>query len=364
MSLNFFPSRTLAIYVGKTFLLRCVAMLAMLVIVLQLLDMLSEAGNVLAFPGNSDAQLWHYVSLRLPQIISRFLPISVLLGTIVTLTTLNANSEVVSMKGGGLSAHQILAPLMVVALLIAGVSFAFNEGVVARATATLTTWQDANYGPMPSNKGVKSNVWVRDGEDLVHAGQVIGDGTDVRLTNVEIYDRHGNHLISVISAPSGQYTGQGWLLDKASSFDVVRGIKRDLGTVTFGKTIRPDQFTLSSVDADGTAYWQLRKDITTLHDAGRPVAALEGNLWHKISEPLSALLMPLLGSVAAFGLARSGQLFVRAVIGMALGFAFFVADNFALSLGSLGIYPPIVAAWAPFLLFLLVGETMLIITEE
>jgi len=74
--------------------------------------------------------------------------------------------------------------------------------------------------------------------------------------------------------------------------------------------------------------------------------------------------MPLLGSVAAFGIARSGKLFVRAVIGMALGFAFFVADNFALSMGNLGVYPPILAAWAPFLLFLLVGESVLITTEE
>jgi len=55
---------------------------------------------------------------------------------------------------------------------------------------------------------------------------------------------------------------------------------------------------------------------------------------------------------------------VRAVIGMALGFAFFVADNFALSMGNLGVYPPILAAWAPFLLFFVVGEAVLITTEE
>ena len=74
--------------------------------------------------------------------------------------------------------------------------------------------------------------------------------------------------------------------------------------------------------------------------------------------------MPLLGSVAAFGLARSGQLFVRAIIGMGLGFAYFVVDNAALAMGSFGGYPPLLAAWAPFLLFLLVGETVLIRTEE
>ncbi len=72
----------------------------------------------------------------------------------------------------------------------------------------------------------------------------------------------------------------------------------------------------------------------------------------------------LLAAVAAFGVARSGKLFVRAVIGMALGFTYFVADNFALAMGNLGAYPPFLAAWAPFLLFFLIGEAVLIRTEE
>ena len=74
--------------------------------------------------------------------------------------------------------------------------------------------------------------------------------------------------------------------------------------------------------------------------------------------------MPLLGAVAAFGLARSGQLFVRAVTGMALGFAYFVVDNAAIAIGNFGGYPPFLAAWAPFLLFALIGETVLLKTEE
>src|SRR3546814_17238303 len=74
--------------------------------------------------------------------------------------------------------------------------------------------------------------------------------------------------------------------------------------------------------------------------------------------------MPLLAAVAAFGLARSGQLFLRAVAGMGLGFAYFVVDNFALATGHRGAYPPLLAAWAPFGLFLLIGQTGLIRTEE
>jgi lipopolysaccharide export system permease protein len=74
--------------------------------------------------------------------------------------------------------------------------------------------------------------------------------------------------------------------------------------------------------------------------------------------------MPLLAAIAAFGLARSGQLMLRASLGMALGFAYFVADNFSLAMGNVGAYPPLVAAWAPFFLFLLIGESVLVRSEE
>jgi lipopolysaccharide export system permease protein len=49
---------------------------------------------------------------------------------------------------------------------------------------------------------------------------------------------------------------------------------------------------------------------------------------------------------------------------MALGFAYFVADNFSLAMGNVGAYPPLVAAWAPFFLFFLIGETVLVRSEE
>ena len=136
-----------------------------------------------------------------------------------------------------------------------------------------------------------------------------------------------------------------------------------VGTI-WGAGIDPDQFTLAQIDPNRLNFWQLRDTIAQVAAANRSTATLESNLWHKFASPLSTLLMPLLAAIAAFGLARSGQLFMRAVIGMALGFAYFVADNFALAMGNLGAYPPFLAAWGPFLLFLLVGEAVLIRTEE
>ncbi len=363
--LGFFPSKTLSAYVGKMFLVRSFAVLAMLVIILMALDLLGETGKILAIPGNGQDELLRYIGLRIPQLVARFLPFSVLLGTLITLVTLNQNSEIVMMKAAGLSAHQVLAPLFIVAFLVAGVSFVFNERVVSRATAALSQWQDLDYAPVPSESGVKTNVWVQDGPNLLNAGilQILPRGV-AKLQNVTLIERTNGAQNGVVRAKTGVKTAEGWRIDGASRFDIKTGQKTPIGSIIIGKDVTLDQLRLSSVDPDGMGFFELRDSIAALKASGRPTLQLEGALWHKLSAPLSALLMPLLGAVAGFGLARSGKLFVRIVIGMALGFLYFVADNFALAMGNLGAYPPWLAAWGPFFLFLLIGETVLVRTEE
>lgn len=364
INVAFFASRTLTWYMARKFLVTSFAVLTGLVLILITLDMLGESGDILGYHGNGDAELWRYASLRAPQIVARFLPFSALLGALITLATLNQNSEVIAMKAAGVSAHQILAPLIVASLGVAALSFWFNDRIVARATATLDAWQDVQYGPIPNTRGIVSNVWVRSGDDLIHAGQASGRGAAVQLANVSLYDRDGGALRNIIRAKHARPAEGGWKLEDVTHFDVARGTQTNVPSLVVGKGITPDRFTLANVDADQLSFGALRSAIADLRAAGRPTGALEAGLWHKLSGPLSSVLMPLLAGVAAFGLARSGHLFVRVVIGMGLGFAYFVADNFALAMGNLGAYPPLLAAWAPPFLFFLIGEAVLIRTEE
>lgn len=364
MNLEFFASRTISLYMARLFVVRSLSVLAGLVLILMTLDLLGESGDILAYPGNGDAQLWYYTSLRVPQLVARFLPFAVLLGTLVTLATLNQNSEVIAMKAAGVSAHQILAPLVLASVVIAGLSFWFNDRVVTRATATLSAWEQVKYGPVPPTRDAAVNVWVRINDDLIHVDQAVGRGAATRLLGITYYDREGPSLTKIVHSASAVQVPGGWKLAGAVEFDVTRGVLRRLPDTVVGKDITPDRFTLSSVDGDSRSFAALATAIEDLREAGRPTASLETVLWHKISGPLSSILMPLLAGVAGFGLARSGKLFIRAVIGMGLGFAYFVADNFGLAMGNLGAYPPLLAAWAPFVLFLLIGETVLIRTEE
>ena len=359
-----FPSKTITQYTAKMFLMRTLAFLAALVVILQSLDLLAETSKILAVSGNDEGDVWRYVSLRAPQIIAQFLPFSVLLATLVTLATLNQNSEVVIFKAAGISAHQILAPLFVAALGIATINFLFNELVLVKTNTRLAAWQSVNYGPVPTSGTSLNRVWVRAGDDLFHAQSVAGSGEATRLSDLTIYDREDNRLVRVVRAATARHVSGGWQLTDARSFDVVSGTQTASAELRYDSNATPDRFTATDVKAEQTPMWKLAADVKALRLAGRPVASLEGALHHKLSGPLSALLMPLLGSVAAFGLARSGHLFVRAVIGMFLGFAFFVADNFMLAMGDFGTVPPWLAGWGPIMLFFLIGEAVLIRTEE
>ncbi|HEX8839080.1 MAG TPA: LPS export ABC transporter permease LptG [Sphingomicrobium sp.] len=364
INVSFFPSRRLALYMVRLFVTRSLAVLVALVLILMTLDLLGESGKILAVPGNGDADLWRYVSYRLPMLTSRFLPFSVLLGTLIAFVGLNQNSEVTAMKAAGLSAHQILAPLVVASIGLAGLLFAFNEGVVVNSTRAVTAWSDNDYKPVPRASGTLSNVWIMSGDDLVRAK--IAGGNPFVAHGVTIYDRGGGNLQRVIQAARAvPQPGRGdWLLRDVTIYDASMNAARTLPSMTAMEGITPDQLKLAKVDPTELNYWKLKKRIGELEIAGRPSDEARAGLAHKISQPLSILLMPLLAGIAAFGLARSGQVLMRAVGGMAMGFAYFVVDNFSLAMGNAGTYPPLVAAWAPFFLFLLIGETVLIRTEE
>jgi lipopolysaccharide export system permease protein len=364
INLKLLPSRQVALYTVRLFVTRSLAVLVALVLILMTLDLLGESGKILAVPGNGDGDLWRYVGLRLPLLISRFLPFSVLLGTLIAFVGLNQHSEVVAMKAAGISAHQILAPLIAASLVIAGALFLFNETVVVKSARVVTAWTDNDYKPIPPASGIVSNVWLLNGEDLVRAGRVTEGGS--RVDDLTIYDREANILSRVIHADSAvpRAGSDDWRLTNVRTYDAGMNLVLKRPEIDGLAGITPRQLTLAKVDPAELDYWTLKRRVAELEAAGRPADEARAGLAHKISGPLSTLLMPLLAAVAAFGLARSGQVLLRACFGMALGFAYFVADNFSLAMGNAGAYPPLIAAWAPFLLFLLIGETVLVRTEE
>jgi lipopolysaccharide export system permease protein len=360
------PSLTLGLYVAKTYTVRFLAMLLGLVAVLQLLDLLAHSDEILMADGAGWEQILYYLRLRAPQLISQFTPFSALLATLLTLATLNQNSEIIIMKAAGLSAHRILIPLAIPCLLIATIHFGFDNYVVARASSQLQYWQQNDYVvQLPPAPEYAAFPRLSENNLLILAESATRRPNVVILDNVSLYERDDTgKLLRWTKADLVVYVDNSWTMFAVNSFDTqsYRRTFADSSPAPF--TLAPERFLMASLEPDFLSYAELSDTIENIESDGGSSEALLASLYHKITGPLSTLLMPLLGAIAGFGIHRAGSLLIRAVIGMALGFTFFIADNFMMAMGEFGVAPPLLASAAPIVLFTTVGLAVLFFTEE
>ncbi|MEX1147852.1 MAG: LPS export ABC transporter permease LptG [Sphingomonadales bacterium] len=358
--------RTISRYLARTYLMRFVILAVGIAFVLQIMDMLGASEDILAAEGATYSSLGYYARLRFPALLSEFIPFSALLAALLSYATFNQNSEIVVMKASGLSPWRIVAPLVGVSILIALVHFIFNESVVVRTAAELKSWEDSGYTvantPTPVSQ---TRTWVVDGHNLIEVKSVARNGPLLVVDNLTQYERDENGgLTGVLKAEFAVYRDNGWTLFDSRRFDLE---SRDVGspaTAEWHTTIPPERFVDLSVQADSVSFGELYTVMNRLEREGYPVRNLTASLHHKVAGPLATVIMPLAAAFAAFGVVRAGGLFLRAALAMGLGFTFFVVDNLMLAMGQFGRLPPSVAAWAPLVLFIILGALVIVFTEE
>ncbi|SDD53671.1 LPS export ABC transporter permease LptG [Kordiimonas lacus] len=362
----FVPSRTLARYMVKMHLGRFFGILIGLTAVLQMLDLLATADDIMAAEGANWVSLASYISMRAPQLISQFVPFTALLATLLTLATLNQHSEVVVMKASGLSAHRILLPLGIASFIIAASHFLFNETVVVNANADLEYWQDNDYAvDLPPSAGPTGRVWIKENKTIVLVEAVSQIRNKVVLDKVSLFERdERGKLQAMVHADFAWYQDGRWTLHEVRRFDAGTHEMTIQPSQPWELETRPERFQALTVKPDHVSFPKLWQSMQELKKDGLPTDRLMASFLQKVAGPASSLLMPLLAAVAAFGVHRAGNLVLRVVFGMALGFSFFVADNFMLAMGEFGVAPPFLAAWAPFFLFLVVGYAVIFNSEE
>ncbi|MDX1580073.1 MAG: LPS export ABC transporter permease LptG [Alphaproteobacteria bacterium] len=359
-----FSVPVLSEYVAKMFFMRFLVLLIGLAVVLQTLDLLSQSGDILAAEGADNSSIWRFTLLRMPQMMSNVVAFSALLATLITSASLAQHSEITVMKSTGLSALRIILPMMGVCLLISIVHFAFNELVVVQTNDEYERWRAADFAVgeriLPP---VQQDAWASENSVTVRIQDVTREGTI--LDEVSLYDRkEDGTLRSLTQAKFAAHVNGKWTLFDVRRFDVEANTFTSTSQEAWDTQIPPERFQALSIDPETVGIGRLADAVTLLAGEGRTIARLSVWLHHKISGPLGTILMPLLGSLVAFGLVRSGNLFIRAVAGMAFGFSYFVVDSLLLAVGQFGTVPPAFAAWAPFFLFLLLGLTVLVYAEE
>ena len=353
-------------YVGRQFLIRFVGFLAFFTIILQMLDMLNNSDALLAPDGAGFDSIVKYISLRAPQIISQFAPFAALLAVVVTLAVLNHTSEVTIMRAAGMSVHRVLFPIGFVCFLIAAAHFVFHETTVVSSTEKLAYWEANEFAvDLPPDQGTRTDVRLTMDNEFIRAGSAARIGETVRLNNVTINRLDAQGLItSVIEAKSALFINNAWRLFGVTNHDGLQLTTTQEDNVEWPTSLDPELLFALSINPDRTSLRDLSRQIAQLQKDNADTRAETTSMLARFSKPLSTLVMPLLGAIAGFGVARQGAQLARAAVGAALGFGYFVFENLALALGKLGVIPAMLGAFFPFALFMVVGFAILLAMEN
>lgn len=281
-----------------------------------------------------------YAWYSFPLIGTVLVPISALTGAIIGFLTLVARSELTVVRAAGKSTWSLLASLMPLALLLGLCHHLLGD--------TLTTWSERGLSEMfPLEVGASTEaedareVWLREGNSVIRAVPVAGDGSV--LENFALYrlDADGA-LVDRLTAESARYDGDGWNLTSALRWS--DGSTVDLGATFWEGRITPHEIFIAAEASSVNSMDNVRAVLAGEAVPTRGQAYYETRLARSYVAYAVPGIMLLVAVLATFGTARHGGNVKLAALAVVLGFLFIVMDGFVGSLGEIGALDPLLAA--------------------
>ena len=116
-------------YIQRSIHLGTVGTLLLLVSLALFFSFVGELGDL----GDGDYGIWQmleYLALIVPGTVVEFLPLAVLIGSMLSLGSMASNSELIAMQASGVTLWRMLGGVLQAALLIALVSFLLADWIV------------------------------------------------------------------------------------------------------------------------------------------------------------------------------------------------------------------------------------------
>ncbi len=297
--------------------------------------------------GLTSSLMIEYMLMKIPFMISEFMPIIVLIGASIYLIEISRHHEVVAIRAAGLGINKILIPLLAVAMLAAALSFAIGEWVTPVTNQRLDTIERVNIQHKPDIKqGVQ---WLKDGHRFLRLTPLADK--QFALTMIET-DSQGGWVRRVDSARASYQAGAWHMHDvnisTPASDEGMQFEHHDEWTVT--STAGPE--TTELPQPRHMDFFQLLHYVHDLQRAGLSAGGYVYALHRKFSAPLACLLMVVLAAALCLGTGdRNSRASWGLMLTISLGLAFYIIGNAGHLLASSDHLPAAFAAWLPSLVF-------------
>jgi len=288
-----------------------------------------------------------YMLLKIPFMISEFMPIIVLIGASVYLIEISRHQEIVAMRAAGLGINKVLTPLLSVALLAAILSFSLGEWVTPITNQRLDSIEKVNIQhKQRSKQGIQ---WLKDGHRFFRLTPL--SNNQFALTMLET-GPEGDWIRRIDSARS-RYSHGIWHLHDVhiSTPSADQGMQLEQhDTLSIASSVGPE--TTGLPRPRHMDFFQLHHYIHDLEHAGLSAGAYRYALHRKFSAPFACLLMVILAAALCLGNGdRNSHASWDLALTISLGLLFYMIGNAGHLLAGSEHLPAAFAAWLPSLVF-------------
>lgn len=350
-------------YLGREIYASIALVFAALILLFSFLDLIHEMNVMQGQYGIGYVLL--FVVLTIPGHVYELFPVAVLIGTIVALVQMAANSELTVYRASGASLLDMLLALFKIGLPLVVLSFVCGELIAPPSERMAQKLRLKAQNTQVAVQTFKSGVWIKDETSFINIKNVL---PNTRLQDVSIYQFDNSyHLNSITNAETGTFVKAGvWKLEgvRETHFGVSGVRTRKSPSVTWHSAINPSILSVLLVVPEQMSASDLSEYASHLRDNRQQSARYEIAMWNKLVYPFAVLVMMVLALPFAGHQHRSGGISSKIFLGIVLGLAFHFIGRLFASIGALNNWQPFLSATAMTGLFLLLGLGMLWWTER
>ena len=324
-------------------------------------DLLFQAARLIIERGVAFGVVARLFVYRLPGVIALTLPMSCLLSTLLGMTRLSANSEIIALKSLGIAFYRILRPVLLASFFISAAALLFNETVVPFTTQAAENLM--RYEILKNQaSALQEKVFLRDESEGELRRVIYLDQLDARagtMKGIMLHEFEQGRLVRTSLAQNGTWKDGEWWIEDGQVFEVSeKAVVRFLFRFQRQKlalNLSPAQLQRQSKRPMDMSAFELWDYVEQARMSGSDLSRLLVLFHLKLAVPWACLILAVLGaSLGASRQGRSGSS-VGFGISVVIVFAYYVVMSLCRALGESGNMHPLVAAWAPNFLFLTIG---------
>jgi lipopolysaccharide export system permease protein len=294
---------------------------------------------------------------KIPNALQQFVPVAALMATLLVLSTMSRQNEILALYSNGVGTMRLLSTLIAAVATIATISFLLFDSLVPifnKKQILLEKGMDTSQEYVVSED--RSGFWYRSNNLLYNVGRF--NASDSSLENIRVYTIDSNfNLLETTRARRAHFVDDHWQLEDGvdiiysaeSKFPVSKQFDTKVGAIPE----KPSDFKTLIVQEDIMRLRELRAYIKRNSSYGLDTT-VQRVLYHErlayVFTPLIFVLLAIPFSIRPLKTQSTAKSIAMCFL---IVFIYLVITRFSLSIGKGGHIPAIVAGWLPNMLFAL-----------